>query len=254
MGFEIRRDPQPFLLAASLPLLLAVHDKPVSPTSGPQPPSPDGSTENRSNQPHPRAVPVCLFENTPMNPRPWTPILGLSLAAALLAGCSKTKESFGPQPLSAEEFYSVYNIPSSEQAHKFVWTFDHGQYVRFVVERAAPKSNDWHLVYSIPYGIPVSKAVILYSIKDEPPSGIPGRRFQMVNLRLGGSRGLFSGWTGSNFEIPKPQAPFTTIENRMDPAHFLQLETNTYRVRFRIEKGPKPFPEKFGPWPTPSDA
>ena len=188
-----------------------------------------------------------------MNPKTWIPILGIALSAALLGCSSKPKEAFGPQPLSADELYSLYGIPAAEQAYKFVWAFDHAQYVRFVVERAAPNSDHWHLVYSIPYGIPVTKAMILFRIQDEPPMGIPGRRYQMVNLRLGGSYGLRSGWLGSVLEIPKPKAPFAFTLNRTDPAHFLQLEMSKCWVRFRIEKGPKPFPQKFGSWPTKAD-
>ena len=253
MGFEIRRDPQPFLLAASLPPLLAVHDKPVSPTSGTQPPSPDESTENGSNQPHPRAVPVCLFENTPMNPKPWTPILGLTLAATLLGGCSKPKESFGPQPLTKDDIISLYHVPVDQQPfQKFVWVFDHEQYIRFVVERAAAGSNRWEMVYSIPYHLPLTRAVVIYRLENVAIQGSPARLWTL-DLWLGGSDGLRSGRSDSQLAISEPYDQWMMTAHPDDPARLCLIQLKDCRVRFRVEKADTPFALKFGPWPVRGD-
>lgn len=187
-----------------------------------------------------------------MNPKCLTSIFAIFLAAALFAGCSKTKESFGPQPPTPDDIYSLYGIPAGEQAHKFVWAFDHAQYVRFVVERAAPKSDRWHLVYSAPVGFPVMKAVIIYRIHDEATKG-PGAAWWLMKLRKGGIGRGCSGWSESDLELPKPQAPSTFVQSNTDPAHLFLVETNQFQMRFRIEKGDKPFPTKYGRWPTSDD-
>ncbi len=188
-----------------------------------------------------------------MNPRPWPPILGLSLAAALLAGCSKTKESFGPQPLTKEDIISLYHVPVDQHPFtKWEWLFNREQYIRFVVERAAAGSNRWEMVYSIPYHLPLTRAVVIYRVDDVAIQGRPARLWTL-DLWLGGSDGLRSGRSGSKLPISEPHEQWKMTAHSDDPARLCLIQLKECRVRFRVEKADTPFALKLGPWPVHGD-
>ena len=191
-----------------------------------------------------------LPRNSPMNTKCLKPMLGTVLATTLLGGCSNTKESFGPQLLTKEDIISLYNVPVEQHPfQKWEWSFAREQYIRFVVERAEPGSNRWQIVDSIPYNLPLTTAVIIFRLDDQPMNA--GRApAWMLNLRLGGSDGIRVGWSGSELPLPLPHEHWTMFTRSKDPARLCVIETKGCRVRFCVEKADTRFPMKLGPWPA----
>jgi hypothetical protein len=163
------------------------------------------------------------------------------IVSAVLVGIANSiaLAQFGPSELTKEDVISLYNVPIERNPYnKFEWVFQKPQYIRFVIEEAPPGTQDWHVIFAVPYNLAVRRAMIIWGIRDEM-TATSKRNEWRLDLRLGGEADDRHGWTGSSLVLRAPLNGFQSVTNKTDPSDLYRITANDFNMRFRLESADK---------------